>query len=160
MVCALAALTTTLAPAAPAAHASARTDRTERAIVKRVNHVRAGNGLPSLRLNRALARASDVHSKDMLQRDFFAHESSNGQSFTQRIEHFRDSRVSGETLAFLPARRTRRTATRVVRLWMSSPGHRAELMNPAFRRIGVAQRRGQLYGQRTIVVTADLATKR
>lgn len=160
MVCVLGALTTMVVPAVPTAHASARMDRTERAIVKRVNGVRHHAGLRSVRLNHALARASDVHSRDMLRRDFFAHESSNGQSFTQRIEHFRDSRVSGEALAFLPAHRPGRTAVKVVRMWMASPGHRAELMNPKFRRIGIGKRRGRLYGQRTIVVTADLATRR
>ncbi len=156
---ALTALTLLLVLSASPAQAGARLDRVERSVIKRVNALRGGMGLPSLRASRRLARACDLHSRDMLARNFFAHQSSNGQSFAQRIERFKRSKASGETLAFLDAH-ARRKARTIVAMWMASPGHRAELLDPRFRRIGVGRRRGPLWGRRVIVVTADLATRR
>ncbi len=159
IICALVALTLTCGLPAADADASARTDRVERSVVKRLNGIRARNGLGKLRLDRKLARAADVHSSDMVRADFFAHESSDGTPFQQRIAAFVRRRETGETLAYLAASQHRKAA-RVVRLWMRSPGHRAALMTPRFRRIGVAKRRGELYGQPSAVFTADLATRR
>ena len=159
IICALAALTIACGLLPAAASASPRTDRVERGVVKRLNGIRAQNGLPKLRLDRKLARAADVHSSDMVRADFFAHESSDGTPFQQRIKGFVSASETGETLAFLAARE-RRKAARVVTMWMQSPGHRAALLTPEFRRIGVAKRFGDLYGQRSTVFTADLATRR
>ena len=159
ITCAAVALSLIAGPAAADAVASPRTDRVERAVVKRLNGIRAQTGLAKLRLDRKLAKAADVHSTDMVRADFFAHESSDGTPFQQRISHFVDRRETGETLAYISAGE-RRKAARVVELWMASPGHRAALLTPEFRRIGVAKRKGQVLGQRSADFTADLATRR
>ena len=145
--------------AAPVADAAPRVDRVERGVVKRLNGIRAGNGLPPLKLDRRLVKAADAHSADMVRADFFAHSSSDGTPFAQRILLYTRKRETGETLAYLSAAE-RRKAARVVQMWMSSPGHRQALLTPAFRRIGVAKRKGVIYGQRSLVFTADLATPR
>ena len=45
-------------------------------------------------------------------------------------------------------------------MWMASPGHRAVLLSPAGRRIGVGKRKGSMAGVRRAVFTADLASRR
>jgi uncharacterized protein YkwD len=44
-------------------------------------------------------------------------------------------------------------------MWMQSPPHRAVLLSPAGRRIGVGKRRGRLGSARRAVFTADLASR-
>ena len=135
-------------------------DRVERGIVHRINAIRASYRLPSVRINRALARSADYHSADMLRANFFAHASSNGESFVSRVEHFRPSNRIGETLAYVPTVDPDRSAGRIVELWMNSPPHRAALLNRKFRRIGVSRRRGALGDLRVVVFTADFASAR
>jgi uncharacterized protein YkwD len=148
------------APADSYAGASARLDGVEKQIVRKINHIRSANGLHRLRTNRALARSSDYHCADMLGANFFAHESSNGESFETRVEKFRPSVRIGETLAYLSGGSRRQMAGRIVSMWMNSPPHRASLLSTSFRRIGVARRNGTLNGARVTVFTADFASKR
>jgi uncharacterized protein YkwD len=134
-------------------------DRVERAIVRKLNRIRAANGLPRFRASRALARASDFHCGDMLRANFFAHSSSNGQGMGERVESFRRSQWVGETLAYVPTvGGGHGQAGQIVQMWMNSPPHRASLLDAKFTRIGVARRKGTLDGQGSIVFTADLAS--
>lgn len=158
--CVLAALVVAFVSQPDEAEASAKLDGVERKIVRKVNRIRASHGLPRVKSNRALARSADAHCRDMLRADFFAHTSSNGRSFDQRIRSYRRSKRMGETLAYMPGRRPRGQARRVVSMWMNSPGHRAALLSSGFRRIGVARAKGRLNGRRSIVFTADLASKK
>src|SRR4051794_19789426 len=138
--------------------AGSRHDRVERSIIRSINGIRAGNGLHSVHANRRLGRSADFHSRDMLRANFFAHASSNGDSFAQRVESFLPSNRIGETLAYVPKGQGSE-GQRIVDMWMNSPPHRASLLNPSFRRIGVARRRGTLGNQRVTVFTADFASK-
>jgi uncharacterized protein YkwD len=146
-----------LVPAAPAAAAGPRLGKTERAIVRTIDRKRAVHGLHAVRPSRALARAADFHSADMLRANYFAHSSSNGASFGARIHHFVRAARIGETLALVSSCRSRRAAHLVVRMWMQSPVHRAILLSGSFHRVGVALRRGRLGGRHACVVTADFA---
>jgi uncharacterized protein YkwD len=157
---ALTALLITAAAIAPTtADAAPRTDPVERAVVKQLNGIRAQSGLPRLSVDRRLAKAADAHSVDMVRSQFFAHESSDGTPFGERIKQFTRKQATGETLAYLGKRQKRKAAT-VVSMWMQSPGHRDALMTREFRRIGVAKRTGTINGQPSAVFTADLSTPR
>jgi uncharacterized protein YkwD len=136
----------------PGAHAMSRA---ERAVVKRVNKLRAQHGLRTLRGDQKLARAANAHSGDMLRNDFFAHNSSNGTSTYNRVRRYRRASLIGETLAYISG--GSRPAT-VVRMWRNSPGHYAVMTNPRLRRIGVAKRRGVLWGQQVTMWTADFSS--
>lgn len=161
LACVVATLVVVLAPAPEeAAAGSSALDRVERKIIRKVNAIRRDRGLGRLRADRRLARSADYHCRDMLRANFFAHESSNGQSFAQRLQRFRPSRRLGETLAYVAAHGARGQAARVVRMWMQSPPHRAALLSSDFQRIGVARRTGRLGSARTIVFTADLSSRR
>ena len=156
--CTVAALGVVVPKPAQAHAASPRLDRVERGIVRRINVIRHTYGLPSVRANRALNRSADYHSRDMLRANFFAHASSNGQSFAQRVESYRPSSRIGETLAYVPVADPSRSARRIVELWMNSPPHRASLLNRSFKRIGVSRRRGAFGNLKVVVFTADFAS--
>ena len=77
-VCLIAWLTITPAPAqAGKASMNAR----ERAVVRSINRQRAHHGLRHVRPSAVLARAADYHSWEMLDANYFAHESRDGGPF-------------------------------------------------------------------------------
>jgi uncharacterized protein YkwD len=137
---------------------SPRLSPTERAVVRLMNQVRAGHGLPALKASPRLARAADRHSGDMLRHDFFAHESSDGTSFLRRVRSYAHARSVGENLALLSG--VRGAAGEVVRMWLNSPPHRAVLLSRGFRRVGVGTRSGTLGSQKATVYTVDFASRR
>ena len=141
------------------AHAKPRVDARERAIIRAVNHRRAEHDLPKVKSTRPLSRAADYHSWEMLDADYFAHESRDGGPFDERVRRFADHRALGETLAML-GRCGNGSARRIVRMWMNSPGHRAILLDGTYRRIGVGKRTGRLGDDRVCVVTADFGSRR
>ena len=147
---------TALLVLAPAATAGPRLTAEERAVIKRLNQVRAHHGLGTLRPAAGLSRAADHHSRDMLVRDFFAHPSSDGTPFDRRVRRFANASMVGETLAWVPRRRG--AAATVVRMWMESASHRAIVLDGRLRRVGVGRRWGTLGSTRTAVVTADFAS--
>jgi uncharacterized protein YkwD len=146
----------TIMVAVPAS-AQARMSRAERAVVKRINQLRADHGVRGVHRDRRLARAADVHSRDMLRAQFFAHNSSNGTDTATRVRRYRHSNLVGETLAYQPVRGDT-SPKAIVRMWIESPGHLAVLTDGRFRRIGVAKRRGMFHGERVTMWTADLAS--
>lgn len=147
--------------AADARGGSSRHDPTERRIVRLINKNRAVWGLPPVRMSRALGRSADAHSRDMLRRNFFAHNSSNGTPFDRRVRHYRRATRIGENLAYVPRRKRRGGQARsVVGMWMASPAHRDVILSRGFRRIGVARRTGRLGSMRVTVFTADFSSRR
>jgi uncharacterized protein YkwD len=138
----------------------ARLDQRERAMIQNINHERARYGLAPVRAIKALNRAADHHSWEMLDANYFAHESRNGGSFHARVRRYVRPHALGETLAMLGGGCGRGSARQVVRMWMNSPGHRAILLSSRYRRVGVAKRVGSLGSTHACVVTADFASKR
>ena len=88
----------------------------ERAVVRSINAQRASHGLRGLRGNAGLARAADYHSWEMLDANYFAHESRDGGPFDARVRRYTRRRALGETLAMLGGGCRRGMATRVVRM--------------------------------------------
>ena len=144
---------------ADVAQAKPRHDRLERSIVSAVNKQRAAHGLAKVRRSVSLARAADFHSWEMLDANYFAHSSRDGGSFDNRVRRFARHRALGETLAWMSGC-GRRSAGRVVSMWMNSPPHRAVVLSPQYRRVGVGKRTGRLGSARACVVTADFASRR
>jgi uncharacterized protein YkwD len=62
----------------------------------------------------------------------------------------------GENLAWGVGRLSR--ARSIVRMWLASPGHRANLLDPGFRLVGVGAVRGNFGGHPdALMVTTDFA---
>lgn len=155
--CFLAMLTIT--PSAAQAAGGAKMNSYERAVVRAISHQRTARGIGGIRGDRALARAANYHTVQMLRSNFFSHSSRNGTPFHSRVRRFAHRRAVGETLALVGGS-CRGTAGRIVRMWMNSPGHRAILLSGGYRRVGIGARVGNLGRGRTCVVTADFASRR
>lgn len=126
----------------------------ERAVMREMNAVRVTRGLKPLRGKTSLKRAARKHSGYLARLGRLDHDSAGGKPFWTRLVRAgypRNSRM-GENLALVggcgrPAgyvqlqRKARKAANsseakRVVRIWLKSPGHRANLLNPRFRFAG------------------------
>jgi uncharacterized protein YkwD len=154
---ALALLLPGLAAPTAARAAGPRFDASERALLRQVNRVRAHHGLARLRADRRLARVADLHSRDMLRSGFFAHPSSDGSSFEQRVRRHVRARTIGENLALVNGVAS---PAQIVRMWLDSAHHREILLAPGFRLLGVGQRAGDHGGREAVLVTADFASRR
>jgi uncharacterized protein YkwD len=140
--------------------------RLEARIAARVNGVRGWYGLRPLRPSRELKAAARTHSWDMARQGYFEHDSANGVPFWRRIVRFYQSRgfarwQVGENL-FWSSRRA--AAVQIVRSWMRSPGHRANLLSRTWRELGIGaltvSRKGRASRGRTLtIVTLDLGVR-
>jgi|SRR5215210_7786144 len=143
-------------PQADARGQSSRVERTERALIRAINHQRRAAGLRRVHMSRRLSRAADRHSREMLAGNYFAHSSADGGSFEGRVRRYARRGAVGETLAMLTAC-NRGMPAAVIAMWLGSPAHRAIMLSPAFRRVGIGRRSGTLGGGAACLVTADFA---
>ncbi|MGW5903913.1 CAP domain-containing protein [Streptomyces althioticus] len=108
-------------------------DRTTAEVVELTNRERARAGLPPLSRDPLLTTAARAHSADMVARDFYAHTAPDGSKPWDRAAAAGSRcRTVGENIAC-----GQRSAAEVVRGWMNSPGHRANILKPEFTHIGV-----------------------
>ncbi len=99
----------------------------------RINVHRLRFGLVPLTIDSRLAAAARAHAADMATRDYFSHNGPDGSGFQQRITRAGYRwRVVAENLAAGLA-----SPEATVDSWMTSPGHRKNLLNPAFRHAGI-----------------------
>lgn len=100
-------------------------------VVELVNKERAKAGVSPLTIDTGLESAALVRTKEI--QTSFSHTRPNGSSFATAIKEAGISyRRSGENIAW-----GQRTPEAVVNAWMNSDGHRANILNPNFGRIGV-----------------------
>ncbi|MEY9484606.1 uncharacterized protein YkwD/stress response protein SCP2 [Streptomyces calvus] len=108
-------------------------DRTAAEVVDLTNRERARAGLPLLSRDPLLTTAAQAHSADMVARDFYSHTAPDGSRPWDRAAAAGSTRRTiGENIAC-----GQRSAAEVVRGWMNSPGHRANILKADFTHIGV-----------------------
>ena len=99
----------------------------------RTNDQRRSRGLSILRCDKGLHRAAQRHADDMCRTGVFSHTSADGQTLEDRLRRARATYArAGENLAMASV-----TPAAVVSLWMGSPPHRANIVEPRFGRLGV-----------------------
>lgn len=113
----------------------------EREVVELVNKERAKNGVAPLKLNEDLCEVARTRCKDMIEYDYFSHTSPVNGSFSNFIidAGIRFS-TAGENIAA-----GQRTPEEVVSDWMTSDGHRANILSPSYKEIGVGFASGGYY---------------
>jgi len=135
--------------------------RLENKIHDLVNKERAKRGLSALVKDKNLQKVARNYSQDMVERNFFSHNDPDGRSFYNRYkaEGFKCSIRIGSTTcmgaeniaqtylyssSFYKDGKTLHTwsteekiAESVVKLWMSSKGHKANILTPYFKRQGI-----------------------
>ncbi|MFE5215780.1 CAP domain-containing protein [Streptomyces sp. NPDC056626] len=98
-----------------------------------VNAERAKAGCQPLTLNSTLTKAAQAHSADMAAHQNMSHTGSDGSTPGDRITRAGYTWSSyGENVAYGYS-----TPEQVMDGWMTSPGHRANILNCSFKEIGV-----------------------
>ena len=102
-------------------------------VIRLVNVERTKVGLPSLTESSELNNVADIKSKDFVSNNYFAH---NSPTYGTPFEMLRSFGVSftaaGENIAS-----GQKTAADVMNSWMNSSGHRANILNTSYNKIGV-----------------------
>jgi uncharacterized protein YkwD len=141
-----------IAPASAAAcadetsHAAELSDyQLESSITCLINERRAESSRKPVQANARLRHAAVTHSQSMVSGGFFSHTSPNGSSFVDRIEsagYMRGARLwlVGENLVWGTGELS--TPASLVKAWMESPAHRANLLRGRFKEVGVGVKRG------------------
>lgn len=113
----------------------------EQELLRLVNTERQERGLIALIWSNQLAEVGRAHSKDMWTRQFFSHVNPDGQTPFDRLKAAGISAtVAGENLALAP------TIPIAHQGLMNSPGHRANILDPDYRTLGIGAVRNGLYG--------------
>lgn len=97
-----------------------------------VNQYRAEAGLPPLTLSPSLCEAADIRAAELL--TSFSHTRPNGQTCFSAFDSLGiPYGYAGENIAA-----GQKTPTEVMNSWINSPGHKKNIMNPNFTKIGIA----------------------
>jgi uncharacterized protein YkwD len=127
-----------------------------------LNETRARHHLRPLQLNSKLSTAATRHSRAMVRRKFFSHDSLDGMSFLDRIRATgylsgaRDWYV-GENIAYGSGDRSSPRSIRSA--WMKSPPHRANILRSSFREIGIGLALGTPVGVGGATYTTDFGKR-
>jgi uncharacterized protein YkwD len=110
------------------------------AVLCLLNAQRAAHGELSLHANPSLAHAAGNFSTAMVHEGFFNHVSPNGSTLVSRVH--RTTYLQGargwalaENIAYGTGGAS--TPQAIVTMWMHSAGHRANILNPRYRDIGI-----------------------
>jgi len=106
-----------------------------------VNEERAKAGAGPLVADTALRAVARAHSRDMFERGYFSHYTPEGRDpfVRMRAANIRFL-TAGENLALAQTLSIAHTGL------MHSPGHRANILNPAFHRVGIGILEGGVHG--------------
>jgi hypothetical protein len=137
----------------------------EQQMLALINQERTSRGLEPLQLETRLNDSSEDHSAWMLNADTFSHTGSGGSTATQRMQaagfDLSGNWRTGENIAWQSERGAPGISDDVQQLHqslMNSPGHRANILNPDFRYIGIGIETGDMQGYDAVMVTQNFAT--
>ncbi len=137
----------------------------ERTVFLLHNKVRRDRNLSALCVKPALQRAARAHSKDMVRRDYFSHDTKGKYTFDQRLRRFGYTPkgfryyTTGENIAYGSG--SKGTPKSIMDSWMKSAGHRSNILNRKFREVGIGTYTGEYKGYKGVTMyTADFGTRR
>lgn len=103
-------------------------------VISQVNSVRRQAGCPDLQINPRLTEAARRQSSDMAQRHILSHENGEHKQLAQRLADVRyPYGMAAENVAA-----GLMDAAEVVKGWLASPAHRANMLDCSLRETGVA----------------------
>lgn len=116
-------------------------EEAEREMLELVNAEREAAGLHPLALDETITAVARLHSFDMWERQYFAHTTPDGKTPFDRMEDGAVTfRNAGENLALAS------NLSRAHKGLMESEGHRRNILDPSFTRIGIGVVSGGIYG--------------
>jgi uncharacterized protein YkwD len=158
--------------AAPAAHSGQAANRVglsslESGVLSDLNRIRVQHGLQPVKISARLTASAAQHSKEMGADGYFEHNSQDGTEFWKRIDRFYGQNgygywSVGENLLWSSPNVDPAGA---LQLWMNSPEHRANILSPRWREIGIsavhfATAPGTYKGREVTIITTDFGVRR
>lgn len=102
-------------------------------LLQLTNAERQKVGAPPLKMNDKLTQAAQRHTTDMASNNFLSHTGSDGSTMQSRVQATGYLyRALGENVAAGQS-----TPAAVLKSWMMSSGHRANILNPNYTEIGL-----------------------
>jgi uncharacterized protein YkwD len=136
----------------------------EQLMLELINDERAASGAPPLAFNGDLNESAELHTSWMIATDTFSHTGSGGSDAGERMRDagygFSGSWTWGENIAWASNRDPAGFGDEVALLHgnlMNSPGHRANILDEAFREIGIGFGQGEFDGWNASAVTQNFA---
>lgn len=114
----------------------------EETMLTLVNRERTSRGLSPLVMDSSLQDLARSYAKEMFQQGYFSHYDPEGRSPFDRMNEAGTSYVSaGENLALAPSVDLAHQGL------MNSPGHRANILSPNYKKVGIGVMDGGIYGK-------------
>ncbi len=130
--------TTTTAPRPSASSPDTAADYRQ-AILRLVNQERTQRGLSALVLDETISRAAQIRATEIIEN--FSHTRPNGSSFSTALDEA--GVKAGRRAENIAA--GQRSPEAVMQSWMNSEGHRANILNPNLKKLGVGYAEGGRY---------------
>lgn len=125
-------------------------------MIELTNIARRKNNIHELRVNEVLTASAFQKGQDMIERDYFAHDTPEGKKPWEWINKSQyDYVYAGENLAMDFS-----SAEMIQEAFMRSPTHRRNILNPNFRDIGVAVVTGEMFGRQVDLLVEFFGTRR
>lgn len=122
---------TTQVSSSPTTQAPVSQNSPAKDVLSLVNQERVANGLSPLELDNTLTKAANARAKELS--DKFSHTRPNGSSWSTILKEYNISyRYTGENIAVGQS-----SAKAVMNSWMNSSGHRANILNTNYQKIGI-----------------------
>lgn len=109
-----------------------------------INAARANAGLPPVALDGGLSRMAQGHACDMAARGYFDHTTPDGTGLFDRANK---AGLSGFCQLAENIARGQRDIPTVMGIWLRSPGHRANLLDPDLTHVGLGRAPGPYWVQ-------------
>ena len=125
-------------------------EKAEAEMFKLVNGERRKIGTAELIWSPEIVPIARMHAKDMWERKYFGHVSPEGKDVGNRLDEAKVSYdIAGENLALAPTVSTSHTGL------MNSEGHRANILDPKFKKVGIGVIDNGYYGKLFVEVFTD-----
>ena len=107
-----------------------------------INEQRTSNGLQALKIDKEVQNVARIKAKDMVQNNYFSHNSPTYGTPFNMLNSFKVSyKSAGENLA------GNSSNSGAVDAWMNSSGHRANILNSSYNYTGIGVVNGSQYGK-------------
>ena len=114
----------------------------EKEVFDLINNQRTQNGLSALKLDTETLRVARIKAQDMVDNNYFSHNSPTYGSPFQMLNSFKISyKTAGENIAGNSSNSSAVTA------WMNSSGHKANILNSSFNYTGIGVVKSSRYGK-------------
>ncbi|HOQ07727.1 MAG TPA: CAP domain-containing protein [Clostridiales bacterium] len=114
----------------------------EQKLLELVNKAREENGLEPLAIDENLMRVARIKAKDMVENNYFSHQSPTyGSPFDMMRQFDNTFKSAGENIA------GNKTVEGAFKAWMSSETHKKNILNPGFKVTGIGIENSPTYGK-------------